>query len=190
MSVTPLVLENSWVRLEPLRESHRAGLARFSDDADVWRYSMIPKFEPWFVASLKELADGTSLPFAVRRKSDGLLVGSTRYLNMALAHRRVEVGNTWYGPDARNSHVNPACKMLLLTHAFEVLGVARLELKCDARNLPSRGALKKLGAKEEGTLRRQWMLSDGHLRDTVYFSVLEDEWPSVRAGLDARLRQE
>ena len=185
--IAPLVLENRWVRLEPFAENHRAGLAAYAEDADVWRYATQAPFEPWFDASLEDLAAGRSLPFAVRRLRDGILVGTSRYLNVALSHLRLEIGNTWYGPDARRSTVNPAAKLLLMGHAFETLKLARVEFKVDARNLASRAAMKKLGAVEEGILRHHVRLPDGFLRDSVYFSVLAGEWPNVRRGLEARL---
>jgi RimJ/RimL family protein N-acetyltransferase len=180
--------------LEPLAPGHEAGLRAAGADASVWTYAPegvnLPPaehFAKWFARSLGQVGSATVLPFAVR---DGLgaLVGSTRYLNYEPAHRRVEIGNTWYMPSARHTRINAACKLLLMKHAFDVLRVDRLELKCDARNVPSRGAIAKLGAKEEGTLRKHMVLGDGFTRDTVYFSVLRAEWPAVEAGLLARVK--
>lgn len=190
--MNPIVLEGHGVRLEPLDERHRDGLREAASDPTVWTYSPEAKglqpaehFERWFSRSLGQVGSAQVLPFAV--SVDGRLVGSTRFLNAEPAHRRVEVGNTWYAPAARRSRVNPACKLLLLEHAFGPLGVERLELKCDARNTPSRKAIARLGAKEEGTLRHHMVLGDGFVRDTVYFSVLSAEWPAVKAALLARL---
>lgn len=190
----PIALEGHGVRLEPLALEHREALAAASAHESVWAFapeaaglSPAQHFERWFSRSLGLVGSESVLPFAVRRQSDGALVGSTRYLNAEPAHRRVEVGNTWYTPQARGSFVNPACKLLLLEHAFEVLGVNRFELKCDARNVASRAALKKLGAQEEGTLRRHMVLGDGFIRDTVYFSILREEYPAVRGALFKRL---
>lgn len=130
---------------------------------------------------------GGDEPFCVRRVSDGALVGATRYMAVVEAHKRREIGGTFYGADARGGFVNPACKRLLLAHAFEALGCHRVELKTDVRNLASRAAITKLGAKQEGIFRRHTILGDGHVRDTVYFSIIDAEWPEVRAKLDLRL---
>lgn len=191
--MTPVILSGHGVRLEPLALEHQAGLRAAGDDRSVWTYApegrdLAPAehFERWFRRSLALVGSPEVLPFAVL-DAQGKVVGSTRYLNAAPEHRRVEIGNTWYAPEARRTRVNPACKLLLMHHAFAVLGVERLELKCDARNKASRGALARLGAKEEGTLRRHLVLGDGFCRDTVYFSVLRGEWPAVEAGLLARL---
>jgi N-acetyltransferase len=186
--VTPVTLSGHGVTLEPLTPKHEAGLRAAGADASVWTYSpegkdLTPEqhFAAWFARSLGQVGSATMLPFAVI--AGDVIVGSTRYLNFEPAHRRVEIGNTWYAPSARGSKVNPACKLLLGKHAFEVLRVDRLELKCDARNLASRAAIAKLGAKEEGTLRKHMVLGDGFTRDTVYFSVLRDEWAAVQRGL-------
>jgi RimJ/RimL family protein N-acetyltransferase len=192
--MNPIALEGHGVKLEPLAPGHEVGLRAAGADASVWTFSpegvgLAPQehFAKWFARSLGQVGSAAVLPFAVR---DGLgaLVGSTRFLNYEPAHRRVEIGNTWYMPSARHTRINPACKLVMMKHAFDVLRVDRLELKCDARNAPSRGAIAKLGAKEEGTLRKHMVLGDGFTRDTVYFSVLRDEWPAVEAGLLARLK--
>jgi RimJ/RimL family protein N-acetyltransferase len=189
----PVTLEGPGVRLEPVAVGHEAGLREASADPSVWTYSPegkdlapVEHFARWFARALGQVGSATVLPFTVFQGD--LVVGSTRYLNYEPDHRRVEVGNTWYAPSARGTAVNPACKLLLMRHAFEVLRVDRFELKCDARNLASRAAIAKLGAKEEGTLRHHLVLGDGYTRDTVYFSVLRAEWPAVEAGLKARLK--
>ncbi len=137
----PIVLEGHGVRLEPLAREHREGLERASADPSVWTfapeapgYTPAQHFEAWFSRSLGQVGSATILPFAVLRLADDGLVGSTRYLNAAPEHARVEVGNTWYAPDARASFINPACKLLLMEHAFTVLNVNRFELKADTRN--------------------------------------------------------
>jgi len=182
------------VALEPIAERHREELRAASDDAEVWRYSPVAgartlseHLDKWFDVALANLASGKEIPFAIRRLADGRVVGSSRYLNLAPEHRRLEIGATWYAADARGTQVNPAAKLLLFEHAFEVLKSVRVELKCDARNLRSRRAIAALGAREEGTLRRHMILGDGFIRDTVYFSVLDDEWPAVRSRLLDRL---
>lgn len=191
----PIVLENAWVRLEPLGAAHRDPLRALADDPEIWRFtpqsadpsSRLAWFDAWYARAVALGAAGSELPFAVRRRADGLLAGSTRFLHVEASHRRLEVGATWYAPGARGGIVNPAAKALLLGHAFEALGAVRVELKCDARNTRSRRAIRALGAVEEGTLRRHTLLADGFVRDTVYFSVVDAEWPAVRARLHARL---
>lgn len=191
MRVARAPLAGHGVRLEPLEPRHRAELLAPASDPAAWEFTPVDDrggplaawLDTWFD---RAMACG-DVVFAVRRLADGAIVGSTRYLNVEPAHRRLEIGGTWYGPDARGTAVNPACKLLLLEHAFEALGALRVELKCDARNARSRRAIAKLGATEEGVLRRHMILGDGWVRDTVYFSVLDHEWPRVRAGLEARV---
>lgn len=199
MNVVPVTLDGRFVRLEPIEERHRAGLRAVADDTAVWQYSPVDDaggpfdrwLDVWFDRSLavhSNSAPRREVVFVVRRKKDDRIVGSTRYLNIEPAHHRLEIGSTWYAADARGTHVNPECKLLLMTHAFDALGAYRVELKCDARNVTSRAAIAKLGAKEEGTLRRHMALGDGFVRDTVYFSVLDREWQGVRDGLVRRVQ--
>ena len=199
MNVVPVTLDGRFVRLEPIEEHHRAGLRAVADDPAVWQYSPVDAaggpfdrwLDVWFDRSLAVHSNSDprrELVFVVRRIQDDRIVGSTRYLNIEPAHHRLEIGSTWYAADARGTKVNPECKLLLMTHAFDAQGAYRVELKCDARNVHSRAAIAKLGAKEEGTLRRHMMLGDGFVRDTVYFSVLDREWPGVRDGLVRRVQ--
>nr|RAV90771.1 GNAT family N-acetyltransferase [Aerococcus tenax] len=184
-------LEEAGVRLEPLAEAHRAGLAAAGAAAEIWRYLPYDMsaggFDRWFDASLKLNGEGREAIWAVRTLADGNLVGSTRYLNIAAHDLRVEIGGTWYAPDVWASAVNPACKLMLLQHGFETLGLNRIELKTDARNARSQAAIAKLGATREGVFRRHMVLPDGHVRDTVYFSIIREEWPQVKAKLADRL---
>ncbi|MDR3499570.1 MAG: GNAT family protein [Parvibaculum sp.] len=184
-------LEEAGVRLEPLTEAHRAGLASAGAAAEIWRYLPYDMsaggFDRWFDASLKLNGDGREAIWAVRTLADGKLVGSTRYLNIAAHDLRVEIGGTWYAPGVWASAVNPACKLMLLRHGFETLGLNRIELKTDARNARSQAAIAKLGATREGVFRRHMVLPDGHVRDTVYFSIIREEWPQVKAKLAGRL---
>lgn len=187
-----MTLKNAHVALEPLEERHRVELRAAAADPTVWRFAPVTgqplspdaMLDLWLDRALAAAADQV---FVVRRVVDGRVVGSSRYLNLAPEHRRLEIGSTWYEPAAQGTTVNPATKLLLMTHAFEALDCLRVELKCDARNSRSRAAIARLGAREEGTLRRHMLLADGFVRDTVYFSVLADEWPTVKAGLVARL---
>ena len=192
MKVEPVVLENPFVRLEPVDERHREGLrAAAKGDAALFDYMPVDlsggDFDRWFDWS-KTVSDGRhELVFTVVRKPNSRIVGSTRYLNIDAANKRLEIGHTWYARDTWSSPINPSCKFLLFAHAFEALNWNRVELKCDARNTRSRAAILKLGAKEEGTLRRHMVLRDGFVRDTIYFSVVAAEWPAVRDALHNRI---
>lgn len=187
---TPLA--GRFVRLEPLAGTHAPALEAIAGDEAIWQYKTRDR-GPWtdwiraWIASAEDAHAKSDVVYVVRRVADGALVGATRYLNVTPAHDRLEIGDTWYAPDARGTAVNPACKRLLFANAFDALGAERVELKCDARNTQSRRAILKLGAREEGTLRRHMRLESGFLRDTVYFSVLRAEWPAVRDALDRRL---
>jgi RimJ/RimL family protein N-acetyltransferase len=138
---------------------------------------------PWFAA---ENERGTMITYAVRRLADDRIVGSTSYLALAPEHARVEIGSTWYAPEAQGTAVNPEAKYLLLANAF-AKGWNRVEFKTDAKNARSRAALAKLGAKEDGILRGHMWMPQGYFRDSVYFSILASDWPEVKAGLDKRL---
>jgi RimJ/RimL family protein N-acetyltransferase len=177
------------VALEPLAEAHRAGMGAAARDPVIWRYlpwdASGDGFDRWFDATLAN-ANNDAI-WAVRQQSDGAIVGSTRYLNIAAHDLRVEIGGTWYAPEVWGGIVNPACKFMLMQHGFETLGLNRIELKTDARNERSQKAIARLGAQREGLFRRHMVMPDGHIRDTVYFSIIREEWPEVKAGLLARL---
>jgi N-acetyltransferase len=190
MQLIPQILTGHFVRLEPLSEAHREGLRTAADDIGIWAFTTVlamgEGFDPWFDWSRQMHDSGVHIAFCVRRLADDAIVGSTRYLEIVPAHKRVEVGWTWYARTAQATAINPECKLLLLTHAFEA-GANRVELKTDARNARSRAAIAKLGAKEEGVFRAHMVVRDGHIRDTVYFSIIRSEWPDVRSRLEARL---
>jgi RimJ/RimL family protein N-acetyltransferase len=179
------------VRLEPLTEGHRASLAAAANHAEIWEHmpsrATGESFELWFDHALEVALTGREAVWAVRTTADGALVGSTRYMAIEAAHRRLEIGHTWYAPQVWATRVNPACKLALLRYAFETLGFNRVELKTDDRNLRSQAAIAKLGATREGVFRAHMIRADGSLRDSVYFSILRDEWPQVRERLSARL---
>ena len=191
MLIERRALEGRFVRLEPftaeLREPVRAAPAT---DEDAWSIMVsnggATGFDGWWASRFRGLEAGTELPFAVRRLADGEVAGSTGYYSMRLEHRSVEIGSTFYRPDARSGPVNPECKLLLLEHAFES-GCVRVEFVTDAINARSRAALAKLGAVEEAILRRHKITWTGRVRDTVMFSVTDLEWPRVRERLQARL---
>jgi N-acetyltransferase len=186
--ITP-VLENQFVRLEPLAPSHAAGLrAAAGTDPSIFAYMPADLtgqgFDGWMKWSLDR---PTEMVWTVIDRQRDWIVGSTRYLNIELAHKRVEIGYTWYARDAWAGYVNPSCKLLLMEYGFQTLALNRIEYKTDARNARSRAAIARLGAVEEGVFRRHMVVQGGHIRDTVYFSVIAEDWPQVKAGLLARL---
>ncbi len=189
MNVTPLTLTGSIVRLEPLSLTHAADLAAAGADPNVWRlmpYGQVtsPELMQAFVAETisKAEKDG-DIPFAVVLNGTNRAIGSTRYLDVRPSHRALEIGGTWYGSDHQRTGVNTECKRLLLTHAFESLGAIRVQLKTDLRNERSQRAIERIGGKREGVLRENMILPDGYRRSTVYYSILEAEWPEVKARL-------
>jgi N-acetyltransferase len=192
--VLPLTLEGSVVRLEPIRREH-ADLfweAAKGDLDDIFRwipYSMkTPEdFQKLVAKTFDEQERGESVAFATVERNTGSVIGSTRFMNIDRANRRVEIGSTWIIPAWQRTAVNTEAKYLMLRHAFEVWGCIRVELKTDALNQKSRNAILRIGAKEEGSLRRHVITWTGRVRDSVYFSVLDHEWPEVKARLEARL---
>lgn len=186
----PVVLEGRLVRLEPLTLDHHAALCAVGLEPELWRWipTTIRTANDMLVyieTALAEQSAGTALPFAIIERSTGRAIGSTRYGNMVPAQRRLEIGWTWLGAAWQRTGCNSECKLLLLTHAFEVLKVHRVELKTDALNARSRAAILRLGAKEEGIFRKHVVCDSGRIRDTVYFSILDDEWPTVKKRLKA-----
>ncbi len=187
------VLTGRQVRLEPLSLKHLDGLCAIGLDASLWQWTTNrlrdrEEMRDYIETALDEQQRGVSLPFATLLTATGQAVGSTRFANMDLKNRRVEIGWTWIGVPWQRTAVNTEAKYLMLCHAFETLGCQRVEFKTDALNSRSRQAILRLGAKEEGVLRRHMVTYSGRLRDTVYFSILDDEWPSVRARLQAKLQ--
>ncbi len=191
MKMEQVRLEGRFVALEPLAEGHREALrAAAGDGSTYWPYIPIKdRYDAWLDDSLAAQAKGEVLVYAVRRLEDGKLVGSTRYLNLSPRDRRLEIGSTWYDRSVWAGTVNPECKLLLIGQAFDHWGANRVELRCDGRNARSRAAIARLGATEEAVLRRHMYAPDGHLRDTVVFAIMPEDWTAVRAGLEARLRQ-
>ena len=187
------VLTGRQVRLEPLSLKHLDGLCAIGLDASLWQWTTNrlrdrEEMRDYIGTALDEQQRGVSLPFATLLTATGQTVGSTRFANMDLKNRRVEIGWTWIGVPWQRTAVNTEAKYLMLCHAFETLGCQRVEFKTDALNSRSRQAILRLGAKEEGVLRRHMVTYSGRLRDTVYFSILDDEWPSVKARLQAKLQ--
>lgn len=188
----PVTLEGRVVRLEPLSTDHLPGLCAVGLDPELWRWTQTAVTDEeamrgYVEGALAERAAGVALPFAVVERGSGRIIGSTRYGNIEPAHRRLEIGWTWYDRESQRTAVNTETKLLLLRHAFESLGCQRVEFKTDVLNARSRGALLRLGAVEEGIFRKHMVTASGRVRDTVYFSILADEWPAVRRRLESRL---
>ena len=193
MNLAPVTLAGRGVRLEPLARQHVPALwAACTDPEPIFRWFAAAVAGPadmaaFVEAALADQAAGRALPFATVRVADGAVVGSTRYCNIEEAHRRVEIGFTWLTPAAQRTAINTEAKLLMLRHAFETLGVMRVEFKTDALNVKSRAALLRIGAREEGTFRKHMLCSTGRIRDSVYFSITDDEWPAVRSRLQAMM---
>jgi RimJ/RimL family protein N-acetyltransferase len=187
---TPVTLTGRFVRLEPLSEAHIPGLASVGCDERIWRlmlYGAIRTEEQmrgWVLEILRRQAAGTDLPFAVVHLASGRVAGATRYLEMRPEHKGLEVGGTWYGLEFQHTAVNTECKYLLLEYAFETLGCIRVQLKADLRNERSWQAIERLGAKREGILRNHYIMPDGAHRDSVFYSILDREWPAVKSRLE------
>ncbi len=189
-----LTLEGSVVRLEPIRREHETLFWEVAkgDLEDIFRwipYSVrTPEdFRKLVEKAFEEQERGESIVFATVERSSGKTVGSTRFMNIDRANRRVEIGSTWIAPAWQRTAINTEAKYLMLRHAFEVWGCFRVELKTDALNEKSRNAILRIGAKEEGTLRRHVLTWTGRVRDSVYFSILDSEWPEVKTKLEAKL---
>jgi N-acetyltransferase len=190
----PITLEGSVVRLEPIRRDHAE---QFWDVAQhdmeeifrwiPYRVQSLDDFRTLIEKTLGEQQRGDSVAFATVERKSGRAIGSTRFMNVDRANRRVEIGSTWVAPGWQRTAVNTEAKYLMLRHAFEVWKCFRVELKTDALNHKSRNAILRIGATEEGTLRRHVVTWTGRVRDSVYFSILDSEWSEVRAGLEARL---
>lgn len=190
----PVTLEGRHVRLEPLTQDHAGGLRRAAADGELWKlwYTAVPApdaVDAYVDAAQAMQAAGTALPFAVRSKASGEIVGCTRYCHADAANRRVEIGYTWYAAGVQRSAVNTECKWLLLRHAFETLRCIRVEFCTHWLNQRSRAAIERLGAKQDGVLRNHRVLPDGSYRDTVVFSIIESEWPAVNTHLAFKLEQ-
>ncbi|MBL8962922.1 MAG: GNAT family N-acetyltransferase [Phycisphaerae bacterium] len=180
-------------RLEPLTLSHARGLLDAIDAPDLWRYMPVAspgtlgEMESVIAAAMEETGAGRGVAFAIIDRRTGRACGSTRYLDPQPANRSIEIGWTWLSRAVQRTAINRECKYLLLRHAFEVMGCVRVQLRCDGRNAQSQAAIAGLGAAREGVLRRHRVMWDGYIRDTVFFSILDDEWPRVAAGLLERL---
>jgi N-acetyltransferase len=190
MALAKLSLDGKFVRLEPLEERHRGPIRPAAQHPEIFAFftpMLGPLYDPYIDNALKRSDGSLELAFAVLLKAENRCVGMTRYLNIDEAHKRLEIGSTWYEPAVWGGPVNPECKLLLMRHAFETLKFHRVEYKTDARNARSRAAILKLGATQEGIFRKHMIMADGHVRDSVYFSIVDTDWPAVKADLEKRL---
>jgi RimJ/RimL family protein N-acetyltransferase len=192
---TPVTMVGNHVRLEPLAEAHVPGLAAVGCDDRIWslmRYGPIRSeadMRGWVQKLVEKQAVGTDLPFAVIHIGSGRLAGATRYMEIRPEHRGLEIGGTWYGLEFQRTVVNTECKYLLLRHAFEVMKAIRVQFKADVRNERSWHAIERIGATHEGILRHHYILPDGVIRDSTYYSIIDEEWPKVKEKLENMLRK-
>lgn len=192
MRVEPLTLEGKLVKLAPLSLSHHARLCEVGLDEELWRLTTIRLQTPedmldYIQAALAEQAEGTSLPFAILEKSSGKVIGTSRYHSINITHRRLEIGFTWIAVAWQRTGVNTEAKYLMLRHAFEDLKCVRVEFKADSGNEPSCRALIRIGARQEGVLRNYKISSHKGVRDLALFSIIDTEWPEVKASLQKKL---
>ena len=190
MEVKPVVLTGKHVRLEPLTEEHVPGLAEIGAGQTFWDFMLygniktVDDMRNWVLDILSRAEKGTDLPFAAIHLPSGRVAGATRYLNIMPKDRGLEIGGTWYGPEFQRTPVNTECKYLLLRHAFETLGCIRVQLKTDLRNERSQKAIERIVAVREGVLRNHMILPDGRYRHSVFYSILDTEWPEVKKRLE------
>ena len=192
MAVSPVTLEGAHVRLEPLAHAHLSGLAAVGLDEELWRWIPTPvrtheEMAAYIETALNEQERCVSLPFAIVEQAAGRAIGSTRYGSIDRTHHRVEIGWTWVAREWQRTAMNTEAKYLLLRHAFEMLGCMRVELKTDSLNERSRAAILRIGAREEGIFRNHMITASGRIRHSVYFSIIDSEWPAVKARLEAML---
>ena len=186
--IEPVTLEGRLVRLEPLSLDHVAGLAEVALDPAIWQWTIarpttVAELQSWAATALAGRDSGAELPFATIEAATGRPIGSSRYMNIVLEHRRLEIGWTWVAPGWQRTGANREAKLLMLDHAFETLGCRRVEFKTDSLNEPSRTALLGIGAQFEGIFRNHMVMPDGRMRHSAYYSVIDEEWPAVRARL-------
>ena len=194
MIVEPVVLEGRTMRLEPLRLDHLPALAEVAFAPAIWRWMpMLVNSEAdlrlWMEQALEQAAIGKALPWVTCSKGSGKLVGSTRYMDIDARNRGLEIGGTWLAPQWQRSGINAEAKYLQLRHAFEALGAVRVSFKTHHENLQSQTAIAALGAKPEGVFRNHMIMPDGSYRHSVWYSIIKEDWPVVKAGLEARMAQ-
>lgn len=190
MDTRPVTLEGKRVSLEPMTAGHLDALTEAGAFEELWKWTIArattrESMESYMNAALADASRDVSLPFVTMDKATGRVIGSTRFGNIDHENRRVEIGWTWITPAFQRTHVNSEAKYLMLSHAFDVWNCVRVELKTDALNGKSRTAMLRIGAREEGTLRKHMLTQGGRFRDSVYYSILDTEWPEVRARLES-----
>lgn len=192
MAIAPIVLTGRFVRLEPLSVEHAGGLW-VVNEADTWTYlpygqvDSPEKMTAWVGEMLRRRDQGTDMPFAIVSLKTNQPIGATRYMTIDQANRSLEIGGSWLGAVWRRTGANTEAKYLLLRHAFELLGCLRVQFRTDLRNLRSQRAIERLGAVREAVFRKYSIMPDGHQRSSVFYSIIDDEWPAVRARLQALL---
>jgi RimJ/RimL family protein N-acetyltransferase len=194
MKIESVILEGKFVRLEPLRLEHLDELCAVGVDESIWALttSVVKSKDDlrrYVETALGEFEGKVSLPFVTVEKSSGKIVGSTRFGNIDTKNRKAEIGWTWINPEWQRSYVNTEAKLLMLTHAFEIWNCVRVEFKTDMMNEKSRNAILRLGAKQEGILRKHMITETGRFRDTIYFSIIDSEWERVKTNLQNKLNR-
>ena len=189
------VLEGTRLRLEPLTKAHLSELEKIAFDERIWRYMLTSVKTPddlrrWMDSALQAKAAGGVMPWVTVLKAENRVIGSTRFLDLDLNHRTLEIGHTWLAPNYHGAGLNPEAKLLQLTYAFEELRMNRVALKTHHENLQSQAAMRKMGAIEEGTFRNHYVMPDGSRRHSVWFSIISEDWPQVKSRLEERLHRE
>ncbi|HET9278281.1 MAG TPA: GNAT family protein [Flavitalea sp.] len=189
-----ITIPGTYISLLPMDIQYLPELQDAAKDGELWNlwYTYVPRpehMEAWIIRALKENSEGISVPFVIKRNSDNRIVGSTRYMNIEKDIRRLEIGTTWYAKSVQRSPVNTECKLLLLQHAFEDLKCRAVEFRTHRMNDQSRKAIARLGAQQDGILRNHRIASDGTIRDTVVYSIIDSEWPSVKSNLSFMLNK-
>ena len=193
MNVEPVILKARFVTLEPMSKDHLADLCDIGLDASIWEWSPEPittreSMALYIETALSEQSKGISLPFVTRENASGKIAGSTRFGNMDVPNKHVEIGWTWFAPPWQRTYVNTEAKLLMLTHAFEVWNCIRVEFKTDSLNEKSRNAILRIGAKQEGIHRNHMITQSGRFRDSAYFSIIDSEGSDVKTRLISMLR--
>ncbi len=188
MNLHPITLTGQYAQLEPLTQQHLAEILLAAADGELWQlfFTSVPtpeKTADWLSLALQMQDLGLALPFIVRDRRNGKIVGSTRFCNIDSKNQRLEIGYTWYSQSVQRSGINTECKLMLLNHAFENLGCIAVEFRTDWFNKRSQAAIERLGAKRDGVLRNHMLQADGRIRDTVVYSIIQTEWPGVKANL-------
>lgn len=193
--ITPIELRGERALLLPLELSHTDALWEAGQSAEIWRYMpQCPQtrgdMQRLVQAAMTVQEQGSELPFAIGDQETGRIVGSTRFLDISVPDRHWEIGGTWLTPDVWRTRINTECKFLLLRHSFETMDMIRVSLKTDARNVQSQQAIERIGGVKEGVFRRHRILADGYIRDSVYYSVIAEEWPTVKQRLEGLLARD